>query len=540
MEGVGDPKAPDPAVTLVGQAVTAVLQEVWMQDWMDRVLIPGGLTLGRLGCLVGVKLGTEVAPSALMDVVELMENEGRTVLYQTEEGQHVRMRGASDTLPKGTQKGTRLEEYREENEKWLYEKRTGATEKDKDGTKHWREWVMWVDSKVPGALLGRFLQLVPQERRREDWAVAYLGERIRGGLVEEQVTSLLAKLRMQFKNHNRMREAECWYGKHIEDAQKSASRQNKEVRDILRAKKAMETFDVNFRIIHQAAVNTGALDDDWSQKGMTKKGQFLGLAGAFEFGFRPSNAFGTGKNGDMGHAWIYKDLKLVTRTVTGAILNLQGGRRAQELLATLALPKSRVLLMEVTVPTSKTGRARRNKYGVKIEETAYLARRTELESWLLDFFLEWLIQNGPRDDTESILTRRAFLGEGDSGSELILRQKEVLAILREAAGSLGLPKRNFKGKSVRKGYATASRDARVEQYRKQALEAMVARGSNWVVGSKVPEAHYIYNYDKVGPFALMGSWEQASEFSIEQYLIRAPGLYDDEQDTEGAIWCSFE
>ena len=169
-----------------------------------------------------------------------------------------------------------------------------------------------------------------------------------------------------------------------------------------------------------------------------------------------------------------------------------------------------------------------------------MSRRTELERWLLDFFLEWLFQNGPRDDTESILTRRAFLGEGDSGGELILRQKEVLAILREAAGSLGLPKRNFKGKSVRKGYATASRDARVEQYRKQALEAMVARGSNWVVGSKVPEAHYIYNYDKVGPFALMGSWEQASEFSIEQYLIRAPGLYDDEQDTEGAIWCSFK
>ena len=74
-------------------------------------------------------------------------------------------------------------------------------------------------------------------------------------------------------------------------------------------------------------------------------------------------------------------------------------------------------------------------------------------------------------------------------------------------GFAGSPKRNFKGKSVRKGYATASRDARVEQYRKQALEAMVARGSNWVMGSEVPEAHYIYNYDKVGPFTLMGSWE---------------------------------
>ena len=52
------------------------------------------------------------------------------------------------------------------------------------------------------------------------------------------------------------------------------------------------------------------------------------------------------------------------------------------------------------------------------EETAYLSRRTEVKSWLLDFFLEWLIQNEPRDDTEPILTRRAFLGEGDSGGEL--------------------------------------------------------------------------------------------------------------------------
>ena len=30
------------------------------------------------------------------------------------------------------------------------------------------------------------------------------------------------------------------------------------------------------------------------------------------------------------------------------------------------------------------------------------------KSWLLDFFLEWLIRNGPRDDTESVLTRRAL------------------------------------------------------------------------------------------------------------------------------------
>ena len=69
-------------------------------------------------------------------------------------------------------------------------------------------------------------------------------------------------------------------------------------------------------------------------------------------------------------------------------------------------------VMKETYHHDKVGPSRLN------EETAYLSRRTEVKSWLLDFFLEWLIQNEPRDDTEPILTRRAFLGEGDSGGEL--------------------------------------------------------------------------------------------------------------------------
>jgi hypothetical protein len=69
-------------------------------------------------------------------------------------------------------------------------------------------------------------------------------------------------------------------------------------------------------------------------------------------------------------------------------------------------------VMKETYHHDKVGPCRLN------EETAYLSRRTEVKSWLLDFFLEWLIQNEPRDDTEPILTRRAFLGEGDSGGEL--------------------------------------------------------------------------------------------------------------------------
>jgi hypothetical protein len=123
-----------------------------------------------------------------------------------------------------------------------------------------------------------------------------------------------------------------------------------------------------------------------------------------------------------------------------------------------------------------------------------------------DFFLEWLIQNGPRDDTESALTRRAFIGEGDSGGEPFLRQKEDLMVLREAAGSLGLRSAISKGNPYERGTpphrgtrgwnSTASRPSRPW-----------SRGGATGSWGRRSWGHYIYNYDKVGPFTLMGSWE---------------------------------
>ena len=509
-----------------------------MREWMDMVSTPTGLTIRQLGCQVGLQLRTEISEDAIGELADVLEEEGVVVLYQSEGGRYVRSKTERDTgSAQPPQKGTRLGEYRIANEKWLYAKRSGASESAKDCSKQWKDWVTWVDAKIPGALLGRYLQLVPRGRKRDEWATAYLAERIRLGLVEEQVTALLSRLRSQFRNHNRMREVESWYGKSIEDAQKSAARENRQVRDILREKKAKEVYDVNFRIIHQAAVNTGALNDDWSEKGMTAKLGFLGLSGSFEFGFRPSNAVGTGKAGDMGHAWILSDCKLITRTTSGGIFNLHMGLVAQRSLATGQLPKGRVLQMEVGVPTSKTGRKARIRDGPKIQETATLGRRTELESWYLDFWLEFFIQNGPRAATEPILIRRAFTGPGDSGRELTLRSKELVETLRTAAGTLGLPRINFTGRSVRKGYAITARDQRVTLYRKLATDAMMTRGNNWAAGSTVPDKHYLYDYEKVGPFGLMANWQQAAEFSIEQYLIRAPGLYDEElDDMDDAIW----
>ena len=79
---------------------------------------PGGVRLSRLGDRVGAKLGSEIAPSAIVDAVEAMEDAGQTTLYQTEEGRYVRLRGAGEALTKleGTQKGIRLGEYKKANE----------------------------------------------------------------------------------------------------------------------------------------------------------------------------------------------------------------------------------------------------------------------------------------------------------------------------------------------------------------------------------------------------------------------------------------
>ena len=40
-------------------------------------------------------------------------------------------------------------------------------------------------------------------------------------------------------------------------------------------------------------------------------------------------------------------------------------------------------------------------------------------------------------------------------------------------------------------------------------------------------------YHQPGPFGLLESWEMAAEQSLEKYLIRAPGVYDDEEAEEG-------
>jgi hypothetical protein len=121
-----------------------------------------------------------------------------------------------------------------------------------------------------------------------------------------------------------------------------------------------------------------------------------------------------------------------------------------------------------------------------------------------------------------------------------LGQEEVVKIPWEAASTMGLPEGNFTARFVQKGYAIEGRAARVDKYRKEATEAMVARGSSWVAGTTVPDQHDTCNHDKIGPCRLMSFWGQAAKGNIEYHLIRGTGMHDDEEVDDGAIWSGCE
>ena len=522
---VGKAGKPDPAEVLIEYAV----KEILLGRRMDNTVQVG---LEELTVLVGQRLGgEEIAKEAIENAVGSWMDRGHLFKWATGRGVTYGWSTTGGVETSGNE--TEILKFRKAKESLLYKERTGYKENVKDGSGNWKQWVNWVDGKLPGIVLGRYVHVMAREKRRREWAENYVSHVISQGKKEEQLEGVLRTLKSQFKNHNHHAEAMCWYGANIENLQDAAGRKNKEVRTIQRKLRAGEIYDISFRIVYELYVDLGANTDDWSQEASNRKAVALGSFMMMEFGVRVSNAVGRGNKEDAGHAWQWQDFKLVTRRRTGVIWNLQGGTRAHEALSSGRLPKGRVEHLEVHVATSKTSKRARKKKGPRLPKTSFLGRRTPLESWLLDFILEWMTRNKPEADNDLLLTRKALHGPKDSHKDVYLRDRELRAALKRTTTRLGLGADHWNTRSYRKGYATEGTEATVQKLRNEALQTMVRRGQNWTDTSKVPELHYMHVYHQPGPFGLLESWEMAAEQSLEKYLIRAPGVYDDEDVEEG-------
>lgn len=425
-------------------------------------------------------------------------------------------------------------------EQWIYANRTGESDKRKDGGRIWKHWSAWVDKQLPNRVLGRYLQAVEGQTERKEIAAQYITHCARDlGEVDEQLSRRLRIMRAQFKNHAREDLANCWSSDLMESVQQAAKRTLGQTRQVVKAKRERQKWDVNMRIMYELAQDLGAFDDRWDQHGMTQKGIYLGAALMLEVGVRPSNQSsenpGVNKE-DHGHAWRYEDVKFVVRRQgTNQMENWQGGKKITKELIEGSVKKSEVIFIGVAVPTDKMTR-KRGRNGPKVKEPSYIGRRSEVEEWLLEFLLEWIIRNGERAGEELLFRRRAFdVGPKDSGMMAMIRKHQIVRQLKKTVERLGLGVKHFAASSFRKAFITEGRNRMVARMQEEATKTMIDRGQNWVRGSKVPQQHYIQEYAVLGPFGLTDTWKNASQETLDKYHVRAEGRYDeDEPEVERA------
>ena len=543
---VGRTKEEDPAEIIVRSVVGRL---VWEQS---------ETTVSRITRGVLISLQTEVANPAIMDALNYWIQQGKVGKLYSETGTRYcwgRDRG------RGHQREEELGRHTDLALATMYEQRSGGKEGAKDGSPQWKAWVLWVDSYLPDVLLGRFLQMIPGDRERDRWAAAYIVHNVISlDKKEEQITYILDKLRAQFRNHNRLTEVRSLLGDHIEEVRKTASRTSEETRVELKKKNSTVCWAVNIRILVETGDRLGVRNEDWSEKGMYLKGIWLGMSIMYEVGVRPSNVVDEGRGnvnkrrqevlddrerrilaGELspeaaereiiedaikGHGYIMEDVKVVVR-INGTIENYHGGTRLYHLLLLGTITKDMVLYLSMTINSQKTTRKQNLKKGPQLSKPAYIGRRTSLESWYLDFILEWIIHNGPRSGRDHLCVRRAFTGPKDSGISRVIRSKDIVAELRKTASLLNLNPKHFSPKSLRKGYITDARNGYVDKMKSTAAHLAVQRGSNWKESSNVPTEVYLEDFDKPGPLGMVDSWEDALLISADKYLIMDEGTYDE-------------
>ena len=233
---VGKAGQPDPAEMLLEGAVRKVL----VKKRMENTIYAGK---EELTAAVGQELGIEVAEEAVENAIGAWMERGHLFKWASVQGA---LYGWSTTGGATMGNETELIRYRKVREDILYQQRTVYKENIKDGSGNWKEWVKWVDGKLPGVVLGRFLHVVARDKLRQEWAANYVTHLIGEGKKEEQLESVLKTLKSNFKNHDHFAEVKCWYGVNMEELQSAAGRKNKEIRVIQRKLREGEIYDVSF------------------------------------------------------------------------------------------------------------------------------------------------------------------------------------------------------------------------------------------------------------------------------------------------------
>ena len=133
-----------------------------------------------------------------------------------------------------------------------------------------------------------------------------------------------------------------------------------------------------------------------------------------------------------------------------------------------------------------------------------------MESMALDLLVSYIRWNGPRSKEDPILRRKACISRrtGRRGDDRTTRSKDLTDVCKSLGEEERVGKGHLSAICFRKGHACLMRALCIDEL-KAGEEAMVmvkTRASKWALKSKVPERHYLSNWDDRGPLARMTSW----------------------------------
>jgi hypothetical protein len=165
-----------------------------------------------------------------------------------------------------------------------------------------------------------------------------------------------------------------------------------------------------------------------------EKMAYLGCALAFNFMLRVSEY----TFGDSGaHTLMCGDVCFVGEVPESL-------RWSPDMVRDLAVPSSRIRMVQLDIRTSKTDQGGASQRGRKLS----LIRGTHLESQLVDDLVRWC-------KVSFIVPGDPFLSRRFQGKSLKLRAKDINRVLKDAADHFHLDKEQFKSHSLRIGGITA-------------------------------------------------------------------------------------
>ena len=357
----------------------------------------------------------------------------------------------------------------------------------------WTRWIDYLGEKDEIGYPGEFLQLGHPEYK-VDKVILFMAHCYHHlSRREEQIREDISHVKSYFELHGH--NTAFFSDELVIRAKASGGRSADETRTRLDLQAAVMKLPMSRDMVVEVR-RTHWVAGDWSMKALDKKGIWLAIALGFDSGPRVGNV--TLKDGPAREDHCVRGLDCVFEVVTVA------GERRQYLAGiTLAQYLCEQAGRSDTVQSVTMRYATHKTQKQLTQVPKFIARRTDLESQVLDDLCAWVMHSGVRQ-TDELLTRYA------PRRKVVIR-KDVANAIKDTAESFGLPRVNFSTRSLRSGYGTHAAAHGVPK-------TQLNQRGGWKENSTIPEQHYVVPIVNVGALAT----GDGHSFTVENVRRLAP------------------